>query len=106
MFAALRDSCSPSVLLWLTVIHVQAVFKDQVHFNSHYPGSDTLPNTCNMSILGPGLQGNVILLKFFGILQQSCQSTEMVKGLYTPLLPVIFDQAKHFSSPFTQFIQC
>ncbi|XP_029988090.1 selenocysteine lyase [Sphaeramia orbicularis] len=36
---------------------LQAVFKDKLHFNSHYPGSDILPNTCNVSILGPTLQG-------------------------------------------------
>lgn len=36
---------------------LQAIFKDKIHFNSHYPGSDILPNTCNMSILGPTLQG-------------------------------------------------
>uniref|UniRef100_A0A674P3Y1 Selenocysteine lyase n=1 Tax=Takifugu rubripes TaxID=31033 RepID=A0A674P3Y1_TAKRU len=36
---------------------LKAVFKDKIHFNSHYPGSDILPNTCNVSILGPGLQG-------------------------------------------------
>uniref|UniRef100_A0A672YHH8 Selenocysteine lyase n=1 Tax=Sphaeramia orbicularis TaxID=375764 RepID=A0A672YHH8_9TELE len=35
----------------------KAVFKDKLHFNSHYPGSDILPNTCNVSILGPTLQG-------------------------------------------------
>ncbi|XP_070765274.1 selenocysteine lyase [Enoplosus armatus] len=36
---------------------LKAVFKDKIHFNSHYPGSDILPNTCNVSILGPALQG-------------------------------------------------
>lgn len=36
---------------------LKAVFKDKIHFNSHYPGSDILPNTCNVSILGPTLQG-------------------------------------------------
>uniref|UniRef100_UPI0037E8865C selenocysteine lyase n=1 Tax=Semicossyphus pulcher TaxID=241346 RepID=UPI0037E8865C len=36
---------------------LEAVFQDKIQFNSHYPGSDILPNTCNMSILGPGLQG-------------------------------------------------
>ncbi|CAN9500804.1 unnamed protein product [Ophioblennius macclurei] len=36
---------------------LQAVFKNKIHFNSHYPGSDILPNTCNVSILGPTLQG-------------------------------------------------
>ncbi|XP_069006987.1 selenocysteine lyase isoform X1 [Embiotoca jacksoni] len=36
---------------------LQAVFQDKIHFNSHYPGCDILPNTCNVSILGPALQG-------------------------------------------------
>ncbi|XP_028259829.1 selenocysteine lyase [Parambassis ranga] len=36
---------------------LQAVFRDKIRFNSHYPGSDILPNTCNVSILGPTLQG-------------------------------------------------
>ncbi|KAM7012792.1 selenocysteine lyase isoform 1-T1 [Tautogolabrus adspersus] len=36
---------------------LEAVFKDKIRFNSHYPGCDILPNTCNLSILGPGLQG-------------------------------------------------
>uniref|UniRef100_A0AAR2J7B9 Selenocysteine lyase n=2 Tax=Pygocentrus nattereri TaxID=42514 RepID=A0AAR2J7B9_PYGNA len=30
-------------------------------FNSHFPGTDTLPNTCNVSILGQGLQGHRVL---------------------------------------------
>uniref|UniRef100_A0A1A8IZ96 Selenocysteine lyase n=1 Tax=Nothobranchius kuhntae TaxID=321403 RepID=A0A1A8IZ96_NOTKU len=36
---------------------LQDVFRDRIRFNSHYPGSDVLPNTCNVSILGPALQG-------------------------------------------------
>ncbi|KAM8745378.1 selenocysteine lyase [Acanthopagrus latus] len=36
---------------------LKAVFRDKITFNSHYPGSDVLPNTCNMSIQGPRLQG-------------------------------------------------
>ncbi|XP_034091526.1 selenocysteine lyase [Gymnodraco acuticeps] len=36
---------------------LKAIFKDKIHFNSHFPGSDVLPNTCNVSILGPTLQG-------------------------------------------------
>ncbi|XP_067897983.1 selenocysteine lyase isoform X1 [Heterodontus francisci] len=36
--------------------------KDKIHFNSHFKGSDRLPNTCNMSILGPNLQGQKVLL--------------------------------------------
>ncbi|XP_026863483.2 selenocysteine lyase [Electrophorus electricus] len=39
-----------------------AVFgEEKVRFNSHFPGSDTLPNTCNVSILGQGLQGYQVL---------------------------------------------
>ncbi|XP_048055643.1 selenocysteine lyase [Megalobrama amblycephala] len=39
-----------------------AVFgKDKIHFNSHFSGSDILPNTCNFSILGRGLQGRRVL---------------------------------------------
>ncbi|KAM4739184.1 selenocysteine lyase isoform 1-T2 [Anableps anableps] len=36
---------------------LQDVFRDKIRFNGHYPGSDVLPNTCNVSILGPALQG-------------------------------------------------
>ncbi|XP_029286103.1 selenocysteine lyase isoform X2 [Cottoperca gobio] len=36
---------------------LKAIFKDKIHFNSQYSGSDILPNTCNVSILGPTLQG-------------------------------------------------
>uniref|UniRef100_A0A8D2ZJG0 Selenocysteine lyase n=1 Tax=Scophthalmus maximus TaxID=52904 RepID=A0A8D2ZJG0_SCOMX len=36
---------------------IHAIFKDRIRFNSRYPGSDILPNTCNVSILGPTLQG-------------------------------------------------
>ncbi|XP_067315703.1 selenocysteine lyase [Pseudorasbora parva] len=39
-----------------------AVFgKDKINFNSHFSGSDILPNTCNVSILGRGLQGRRVL---------------------------------------------
>ncbi|XP_037106319.1 selenocysteine lyase [Syngnathus acus] len=36
---------------------LKVAFKDKLHFNSHFHGSDRLPNTCNVSILGPSLQG-------------------------------------------------
>ncbi|XP_073332058.1 selenocysteine lyase isoform X2 [Pagrus major] len=36
---------------------LKAVFRDKIQFNSHFPGSDILPNTCNVSIQGPRLQG-------------------------------------------------
>ncbi|CAL9695912.1 unnamed protein product [Knipowitschia caucasica] len=36
---------------------LKLVFKDKLHFNSHFQDSEILPNTCNVSILGPNLQG-------------------------------------------------
>ncbi|XP_057696159.1 selenocysteine lyase [Corythoichthys intestinalis] len=36
---------------------LKVVFKEKLHFNNHFQGSDRLPNTCNVSIVGPGLQG-------------------------------------------------
>jgi hypothetical protein len=33
------------------------LFADQVTINGKYAGSKRLPNTCNMSFLGRGLQG-------------------------------------------------
>ncbi|XP_060690310.1 selenocysteine lyase isoform X1 [Hemiscyllium ocellatum] len=36
--------------------------KDRLRFNSHFEGSERLPNTCNVSILGPNLQGRTVLL--------------------------------------------
>ncbi|XP_060723056.1 selenocysteine lyase [Tachysurus vachellii] len=35
--------------------------KEKLRFNSHFHGTDTLPNTCNMSILGQGLHGRSVL---------------------------------------------
>lgn len=46
------------VILWW--LPPQTVFKDRIHFNSHFLGSDILPNTCNVSILGPALQGEAL----------------------------------------------
>lgn len=43
----------------IPVFPSQLVFKDKIRFNSRFPGSDRLPNTCNVSILGPALQGDV-----------------------------------------------
>ncbi|XP_045061743.1 selenocysteine lyase [Coregonus clupeaformis] len=41
---------------------LEAVFgRERIHFNSHFPDSETLPNTCNVSVLGPGLQGRKVL---------------------------------------------
>lgn len=50
----------PVISLIISVFPSQAVFKDKIHFNSRYPGSDHLPNTCNVSILSPVLQGDVM----------------------------------------------
>uniref|UniRef100_A0A3P9KM43 Espin like a n=1 Tax=Oryzias latipes TaxID=8090 RepID=A0A3P9KM43_ORYLA len=36
---------------------MESVFRDKIRFNNRFPGSDILPNTINMSILGPTLQG-------------------------------------------------
>uniref|UniRef100_A0A7N6BBA8 Selenocysteine lyase n=1 Tax=Anabas testudineus TaxID=64144 RepID=A0A7N6BBA8_ANATE len=58
MIAGLGKVCFLLCILYGTVRFLfQATFKDRLHFNSHYPGSDILPNTCNVSILGPALQG-------------------------------------------------
>ncbi|XP_077464204.1 selenocysteine lyase isoform X2 [Stigmatopora argus] len=42
---------------------LKVVFKDKLRFNNHFPGSARLPNTCNVSILGPGLKGWRVLSK-------------------------------------------
>uniref|UniRef100_A0A8D0HPT1 Selenocysteine lyase n=1 Tax=Sphenodon punctatus TaxID=8508 RepID=A0A8D0HPT1_SPHPU len=41
---------------------LEAVFgKEAIHFNSRFPGSRRLCNTCNFSIKGPGLSGQMVL---------------------------------------------
>uniref|UniRef100_A0A8C5GUV5 Selenocysteine lyase n=1 Tax=Gouania willdenowi TaxID=441366 RepID=A0A8C5GUV5_GOUWI len=50
------ESHMQSIKLYLEH-RLKAVFKEKLHFNSHFPGADILPNTCNVSILGPALQG-------------------------------------------------
>nr|XP_033813417.1 selenocysteine lyase isoform X3 [Geotrypetes seraphini] len=41
---------------------LEAAFgKENIHFNSHFSGSERLPNTCNVSILGPELEGRAVL---------------------------------------------
>lgn len=41
---------------------LKAVFgESKINFNSHFSGSESLPNTCNVSILGPGLEGYKVL---------------------------------------------
>ncbi|KAJ1090396.1 hypothetical protein NDU88_003529 [Pleurodeles waltl] len=41
---------------------LQAEFgQHKINFNSHFHGSQCLPNTCNVSILGPELQGRAVL---------------------------------------------
>ena len=45
-----------------SVCLLQEVFgEEKVHFSSHFPGSESLPNTCNVSILGPRLRGEGLL---------------------------------------------
>ncbi|KAF3691286.1 Selenocysteine lyase [Channa argus] len=56
------ESHMRSIKLYLEE-RLQATFKDKIRFNSHYPGSGILPNTCNVSILGPTLQGWRVLSK-------------------------------------------
>ncbi|XP_036713853.1 selenocysteine lyase isoform X9 [Balaenoptera musculus] len=38
-----------------------AEFGKRIHLNSQFPGTERLPNTCNFSILGPQLQGRLVL---------------------------------------------
>ncbi|XP_069474331.1 selenocysteine lyase isoform X2 [Ambystoma mexicanum] len=48
---------------------LQAGFgQHRIHFNSHFPGSQHLPNTCNVSILGPKLQGQAVLARCHNLL--------------------------------------
>ncbi|KAI0237332.1 Selenocysteine lyase [Lamellibrachia satsuma] len=42
---------------------LQKKFGLRVQFNGRYPTSERLPNTCNVSFLGQGLQGNKILAR-------------------------------------------
>lgn len=35
--------------------------KKRIHFNNRFPGAERLPNTCNVSIRGPQLQGRLVL---------------------------------------------
>ncbi|XP_068136773.1 selenocysteine lyase isoform X2 [Hyperolius riggenbachi] len=36
---------------------LKAVFGDRIRFNSHFPRTDRLPNTCNVSLLKPSILG-------------------------------------------------
>ncbi|KAM9248532.1 selenocysteine lyase isoform 1-T1 [Dugong dugon] len=41
---------------------LQAEFgQKRIHLNSQFPGTERLPNTCNVSIQGPQLQGHLVL---------------------------------------------
>ncbi|XP_007941766.2 selenocysteine lyase [Orycteropus afer afer] len=43
-------------------LRLQAEFgKERVRLNSRFPGTERLPNTCNVSIRGPQLQGRLVL---------------------------------------------
>ncbi|KAM4771384.1 selenocysteine lyase [Rhinophrynus dorsalis] len=36
---------------------LEAVFQNRIRFNSHFPGAERLPNTCNVSLLKPAVLG-------------------------------------------------
>ncbi|MEE6515384.1 hypothetical protein FKM82_024103 [Ascaphus truei] len=36
---------------------LKAVFGDRIRFNSRFPGTERLPNTCNVSLLRPSVLG-------------------------------------------------
>ncbi|XP_072263876.1 selenocysteine lyase [Pyxicephalus adspersus] len=36
---------------------LQAIFSDRIRFNSHFPGTERLPNTCSVSLLKPSVLG-------------------------------------------------
>lgn len=40
---------------------LELTFPDGVHFNGRLTGSERIPNTCNVSILGKGLEGHKVL---------------------------------------------
>ncbi|XP_051874969.1 selenocysteine lyase [Pristis pectinata] len=46
---------------YLEVNLLTAFGKEKLYFNNHFQGSDSLPNICNVSILGPNLQGRKVL---------------------------------------------
>ena len=41
------------------------MFEYDVHFNGRFAGSERIPNTCNVSVVGPGLQGKAIQILFY-----------------------------------------
>eukprot|EP00069_Balaena_mysticetus_P012658 bmy_21794T0 len=53
--AHMRDVCS------YLEERLAAEFGKRIHLNSQFPGTERLPNTCNFSILGPQLQGRLVL---------------------------------------------
>ena len=42
-------------------LRLKEAFGDKIHFNGKFETSVRLPNTCNVSFLGPGLEGRKIL---------------------------------------------
>ncbi|CAM9437218.1 selenocysteine lyase [Lampetra fluviatilis] len=53
---------------YLEELLLAAFGTERLHFNGHFSGSDRLPNTCNVSILGPCLQGHRVLAEAGGLL--------------------------------------
>ena len=46
--------------LCVLVCVLQAQFGDGVHFNGRLEGSERIPNTCNVSLVGEGLQSTLV----------------------------------------------
>lgn len=40
---------------------MEETFGDKIHFNGKFEASERIPNTCNVSFLGPGLEGRKVL---------------------------------------------
>ncbi|XP_066522035.1 selenocysteine lyase [Hoplias malabaricus] len=55
------EACLLKIKLYLEQKLLAVFGKDKIRFNSHFPGTDTLPNTCNVSIVGQGLKGHRVL---------------------------------------------
>ncbi|KAK2554765.1 Selenocysteine lyase [Acropora cervicornis] len=42
-------------------LKLEETFGDKIHFNGKFEASERIPNTCNVSFLGPGLEGRKVL---------------------------------------------
>ncbi|XP_042202425.1 selenocysteine lyase-like [Callorhinchus milii] len=63
---------------YLEELLLAAFGTERLHFNGHFSGSDRLPNTCNVSILGPCLQGAPALLTRQSRLRHYCAVVKLV----------------------------